>query len=85
MLWILGASELLAILKYFLCPPKDAYSSVVNVRKEWEKQALSAIEKASDKESHREESVLGKGCFNFAYDGARRVCTTCWPHQMLMQ
>lgn len=45
----LGASELHAILKYFLCPPKDAYSSMVNVRKEWEKQALSAIEKASDK------------------------------------
>ncbi len=43
----LGASELLAILKYFLCPAKDAYSSMVNVRKEWEKQALSAIDRAS--------------------------------------
>ena len=50
----LGASELLAILKYFLCPAKDAYGSMVDVRKEWEKQALSAIEKAS------ERSVMGK-------------------------
>ncbi|KAM4107529.1 hypothetical protein ACB094_04G152500 [Castanea mollissima] len=50
----LGASELLAILKYFLCPAKDAYGSMVDVRKEWEKQALSAIEKAS------ERSVTGK-------------------------
>jgi hypothetical protein len=52
----LGASELLAILKYFLCPTKDAYSSMVNVRKEWEKQALSAIEKVSDK-NHKGKKV----------------------------
>ncbi|KAF3972392.1 hypothetical protein CMV_004098 [Castanea mollissima] len=45
----LGASALLAILKYFLCPAKDAYGSMVDVRKEWEKQALSAIEKASER------------------------------------
>ena len=30
----LGASELLAILKYFLCPAKDAYGSMVDLRKE---------------------------------------------------
>ncbi|XVF09127.1 hypothetical protein REPUB_Repub07fG0064400 [Reevesia pubescens] len=42
----LGSSELLCILKYFLCPPKDGYISMGNVRKEWESQALLAIEKA---------------------------------------
>ncbi|KAL4363208.1 hypothetical protein GQ457_04G036680 [Hibiscus cannabinus] len=42
----LGSVELLCILKYFLCPPKDGYASMVNVRKEWESQALLAIEKA---------------------------------------
>ncbi|KAE8697644.1 putative 1-pyrroline-5-carboxylate dehydrogenase [Hibiscus syriacus] len=42
----LGSVELLSILKYFLCPPKDGYASMVNVRKEWESQALLAIEKA---------------------------------------
>ena len=30
----LGASELLAILKYFLCPTKDAYGNMVDLRKE---------------------------------------------------
>ncbi|KAK8703150.1 hypothetical protein V6N13_021479 [Hibiscus sabdariffa] len=42
----LGSVELLCVLKYFLCPPKDGYASMVNVRKEWESQALLAIEKA---------------------------------------
>ncbi|KAK8710715.1 hypothetical protein V6N13_146028 [Hibiscus sabdariffa] len=43
----LGSVELLCVLKYFLCPPKDGYASMVNVRKEWESQALLAIEKAT--------------------------------------
>jgi hypothetical protein len=43
----LQSSDLLAILKYFLSPPKDAYSSMVIVRKEWECAALWAIEKAA--------------------------------------
>ncbi|GMI95509.1 LANT-SPECIFIC COMPONENT OF THE PRE- rRNA PROCESSING COMPLEX2 [Hibiscus trionum] len=42
----LGSVELLCILKYFLCLPKDGYASMVNVRKAWESQALLAIEKA---------------------------------------
>ncbi|GMJ15140.1 LANT-SPECIFIC COMPONENT OF THE PRE- rRNA PROCESSING COMPLEX2 [Hibiscus trionum] len=42
----LGSVELLCILKYFLCPPKDGYGSMVIVRKAWESQALLAIEKA---------------------------------------
>lgn len=45
----LRSSDLLSILKYFLSPRKDAYSSMVAVRKEWESQALLAIEKATDK------------------------------------
>lgn len=56
----LGASELLGILKYFLCPPKDANNSMVNVRKEWEKQALSAIEKASDMRLSAKKARLAK-------------------------
>ncbi|XVF50167.1 hypothetical protein PTKIN_Ptkin04bG0074000 [Pterospermum kingtungense] len=57
----LGSAELLCILKYFLCPPKDGYVSMVNVRKEWESQALLAIEKARlGKKSRlsKESSVL---------------------------
>ncbi|KAL5816478.1 hypothetical protein ACOSQ3_024856 [Xanthoceras sorbifolium] len=56
-----GSSELLCIFKYFLCPHKDAYASMVSVRKEWESQALLAIEKAS---------------FGFAHDGfsASELC-----------
>lgn len=68
----LGLTELLCILKYFLCPSKDAYSSMVNVRKEWESQALLAIEKVkdkklSDKKSHvaKEASIL----LMLAHDG----------------
>uniref|UniRef100_A0A5B7ADA8 Uncharacterized protein n=1 Tax=Davidia involucrata TaxID=16924 RepID=A0A5B7ADA8_DAVIN len=45
----LQTADILCILKYFLSPPKDAYSSMVSVRKEWESQALLAIEKASDR------------------------------------
>ncbi|KAF5476960.1 hypothetical protein F2P56_003645 [Juglans regia] len=68
----LGASELLCILKYFLCPPKDAYISMVNVRKEWEKQALSAIERASDKGLTGKKARLAKDAsisLMMAHDG----------------
>lgn len=64
----LGSVELLCILKYFLCPPKDSYVSMVNVRKEWESQALLAIEKAKlGKKSRlaKEASIL----LMVAYDG----------------
>ncbi|XP_010532306.1 PREDICTED: uncharacterized protein LOC104808328 [Tarenaya hassleriana] len=44
----LGAPELLLILKYFLCPSKEAFGNMVKVREEWDNQALLAIEKASD-------------------------------------
>ncbi|KAJ9140426.1 hypothetical protein P3X46_031075 [Hevea brasiliensis] len=56
----LGLTELLCILKYFLCPSKDAYSSMVNVRKEWESQALLAIEKVKDKKLSDKKSRIAK-------------------------
>ncbi|GAY39023.1 hypothetical protein CUMW_041210 [Citrus unshiu] len=56
----LGSSELLCILKYFLCPPKDAYGSMGSVRMEWESQALLAIEKASDENLSRKKLCLAK-------------------------
>ncbi|XP_040988021.1 uncharacterized protein LOC121235714 [Juglans microcarpa x Juglans regia] len=75
----LGASELLCILKYFLSPPKDAYISMVNVRKEWEKQALSAIERASDKGLTGKKARLAKDAsisLMMAHDGfsAPEIC-----------
>ncbi|KAL9460005.1 hypothetical protein AB3S75_003246 [Citrus x aurantiifolia] len=56
----LGSSELLCILKYFLCPLKDAYGSMGSVRMEWESQALLAIEKASDENPSRKKLCLAK-------------------------
>lgn len=63
----LGSVELLCILKYFLCPPKDGYGSMVNVRKEWESQALLAIEmaKLGKLPLAKEASIL----LMVAYDG----------------
>ncbi|KAK9278224.1 hypothetical protein L1049_027786 [Liquidambar formosana] len=45
----LPSSDFLCVLKYFLSTPKGAYSSMVAVKKEWESEALLAIEKATDK------------------------------------
>ncbi|KAJ7956351.1 putative F6A14.6 protein [Quillaja saponaria] len=68
----LGPSELLCVLKYFLSPSKDAYASMVNVRKEWENQALLAIEKASDNSLQKKKLALAKEAsilLMIAYDG----------------
>ncbi|WOL05898.1 hypothetical protein Cni_G14629 [Canna indica] len=43
----LQSSELLAILKYFLSPTDGSYDGMVAVRRQWETEALSAIEKAT--------------------------------------
>ncbi|XP_011047154.1 PREDICTED: uncharacterized protein LOC105141591 [Populus euphratica] len=67
-----GLSELLSILKYFLCPSKDAHSCMVNVRKEWESQALLAIEMASDKNLSEKKSQIAKDAsilLMLAHDG----------------
>ncbi|CAL9031225.1 unnamed protein product [Prunus brigantina] len=68
----LGSSELLLILKYFLDPPKDGYTSIVDVRKEWESQALSAAEKATDKTLSGKKLSIAKEAavlLMVAYDG----------------
>lgn len=40
--------DMMCVLKYFLSLPKNGDSTLINVRKEWESQAMSAIEKAMD-------------------------------------
>ncbi|CAI8597674.1 unnamed protein product [Vicia faba] len=68
----LGASEIFSILRYFLSPSKDALSSMVSIKKEWENQALFAIEKASDSNLKRKNSIVAKEAsilFMMAYDG----------------
>lgn len=59
----LQVSDVLSVLRFFLCPPKDGYNSMVNVRKEWERQAVSAIEMALDKS-------VGEKKLNLAKDAA---------------
>ncbi|KAM7279047.1 hypothetical protein ACFE04_006181 [Oxalis oulophora] len=68
----IGSTELLIILKYFLCPPKSASAAMENVRKEWESQALLAIEKATDDNLSRKKPFLAKAAsilLMVAYDG----------------
>ncbi|KAJ0257346.1 F6 protein [Hirschfeldia incana] len=68
----LGASELLSILKYFLCPSKEAVSTMVKVREEWDREALLAIEKLSNKEvSKKSRAVAEEACILLmvAHDG----------------
>ncbi|KAG4930001.1 hypothetical protein AAZX31_17G094800 [Glycine max] len=74
----LGSSEILTILRYFLSPSKDAYNSMVTVKKDWECQVLLAIEKANDSNlkkyllTAKEASIL----LMMAYDGfsASEIC-----------
>ncbi|XP_060170219.1 uncharacterized protein LOC132600825 [Lycium barbarum] len=40
--------DMMCVLKYFLDLSRNGDSSLINVRKEWESQAMSAIEKAMD-------------------------------------
>ncbi|XP_075480220.1 uncharacterized protein LOC142520945 [Primulina tabacum] len=54
------AYELMCILKYFLLLPDDGYESLVAVRKDWESQALLAIEKASGNEISGKHKSLAK-------------------------
>ncbi|XP_061373467.1 uncharacterized protein LOC133315814 [Gastrolobium bilobum] len=76
----LGSSEILSILRHFLSPSKDdAYSSMVTVKKEWEDQALLAIEKVSDSNLKWKNLLLAKEAsilLMIAYDGlsASELC-----------
>ncbi|XP_065877018.1 uncharacterized protein [Euphorbia lathyris] len=68
----LGLLELVCILKYFLSPPKDAYNTMMTVKKEWEREALSAIEKVKDKNLSDKKSRIAKEAsvlLMLAYDG----------------
>ncbi|XP_010498292.1 PREDICTED: uncharacterized protein LOC104776002 [Camelina sativa] len=53
----LGATELLSILKYFLCPSKEAISNMDKVREEWDSEAMLAIEKVSNTELSKKSKV----------------------------
>lgn len=59
----LQVSDILSVLRFFLSPPKDAYGTMIVIRKQWETQALSAIEMAADK-------TLGEKTLKFAKDAA---------------
>ncbi|CAI9112265.1 OLC1v1012685C1 [Oldenlandia corymbosa var. corymbosa] len=64
--------DLLCILKYFLCPSKEAYANMVSIRKEWESQASLAIDKVSDKSLHGMKVTIEKDAsllLMVAYDG----------------
>ncbi|KAM0979744.1 hypothetical protein ACFX13_015828 [Malus domestica] len=68
----LGSSELLLILKYFLDPPKDSYTSSMDVRKEWESRALAAAQKAGDQSLTDKKLRVAKDAavlLMVAYDG----------------
>ncbi|KAF5203475.1 hypothetical protein FRX31_006935 [Thalictrum thalictroides] len=54
------SSDVRALLKYFLSPPRGAHSSMAKMRKKWEKQALMSIEKATDGSLPSENLSLAK-------------------------
>ncbi|RWR96932.1 hypothetical protein CKAN_02633700 [Cinnamomum micranthum f. kanehirae] len=61
------SSDLLLILKYFLSPATDA--GLPGVRKEWERQALSAIEKAAGEKKKSPLGTQAAVLLAAAYDG----------------
>lgn len=75
----LQSSDMLSIFKYFLSPDKNSYTSMVSLRKDWESEALAAIEKASDKSLGVKKMNLAKEAsllLTMAYDGfsASEMC-----------
>ncbi|KAL8208482.1 hypothetical protein R6Q57_007894 [Mikania cordata] len=56
----LHVSNILSVLKFFLSPCKDAYDTLMVTRKEWESQAVSAIEIAMDKNISEKKSDFAK-------------------------
>ncbi|MCL7023749.1 hypothetical protein MKW94_009734 [Papaver nudicaule] len=64
------SSDLVSLFKYFLTPPKGSRDTMMNVRKDWEKQANLAIDKIGEQQNHikvlaKEASIL----LMIAYDG----------------
>lgn len=75
----LRTADLLSVLKYFLLPPNGGYESMVRVREEWESQALSAVERATDSKLSGKKLKLAKEAsvlLMIAYDGfsASELC-----------
>ncbi|XP_020572578.1 uncharacterized protein LOC110019298 [Phalaenopsis equestris] len=56
----LRPSELLLLLRFCLSPSDKAYRSFLEVRKEWERQALLAIEKATNKSMSKKAVILAR-------------------------
>ncbi|PKU64296.1 uncharacterized protein LOC110102655 [Dendrobium catenatum] len=57
----LRPSELLVILRFFLSPSdNNSYDSFLGVKKEWERQALLAIEKATNKAVPQKAATLAR-------------------------
>ncbi|MCL7043534.1 hypothetical protein MKW94_007815 [Papaver nudicaule] len=46
------SSDLVSLFKYFLTPPKGLRDAMMNVRKDWEKQANLAIDKIGEQQNH---------------------------------
>lgn len=67
----LGATELLSILKYFLCPSKEAVGNMVKVREEWDRESMLAIEKLSNSELTKKSKVAEEASIllMIAHDG----------------
>lgn len=64
--------DIMSILRYFLCPSKGGYENMVSVRKEWESQALLAVEKVSDKSLSGKKMSVARDAsllIMVAYDG----------------
>ncbi|KAH0467731.1 hypothetical protein IEQ34_002764 [Dendrobium chrysotoxum] len=76
----LRPSELLVILRFFLSPSdNNAYDGFVGVKKEWERQALLAIEKATNKAVPQKAATLAREAsvlLMLAHDGfsAAELC-----------
>ncbi|XAR50083.1 hypothetical protein NMG60_11004311 [Bertholletia excelsa] len=56
----LQTSDILSIMRYFLSPNNSTSSSMVSIRKDWESQALLALEKAADKKLKAKKLNLAK-------------------------
>lgn len=81
---VLHVDELVCILKYFLCPPKDALDSMITVSKELESQGMSAITKASDKNLTEKEVGVARDAailLMVAYDGFT-ISELCLHHML---
>lgn len=66
------ASELVLILEHFLSPPRGSRECMLKVRKEWESQAILAVEKATQKGLPDEVTSLARDAsilLMMAHDG----------------